>query len=754
MADNTSQTGSDTIATDDVTTLNGGASSGVKVQRFKAGFGDDGTYRDASASFPFPVELHGNIEGFHPGAVPDTAQGGVGDVSIDPEGNTKIRGQVLTDEGSYRANFANTSLAVSIGSCTFTNGSAAVTGTGFLTADLQVGQYVKLDADAESAWAQVDYIASDTSLTLTANYSGTGGTSAASRAIVKPSTGSGGSIAVASGVLTMTSGTTNNARTEIRRTVDWSPVIKQCGVTVSQRIANQTIIIGLEHSSAATTRWFARFVLDGTTNTTVKCQSARNPTGAPSAAEIEETTITLPNGTSANSRRYRVEQMSDQARFYVDGVLVAQHVRAMPGTYDLLDSVVAIVNGTGAASSTTVTVDYDTTINHDKLMVGAFSDAEVLASSQAPGTTFSYSQAGIIAINTVLMQFDCVQFRQVMLQCTSMGTTGVVTPEFSNDGTTWVAPLCLNANTGATATTFNAALVLLIPVCGRFFRLRLSTATTGGTTTITALASHALTANFGLATQPVSGTISATQGAQGAGNTPWFVSQNDQQTADVASAAITTTTTTSAFSPSTNSGGQQVIIAVTVASGTSPTMDVAVEESDDGGTNWYPIHVFHRITATGIYRSGPLRTLGNRIRYVQNIGGTTPSFTRSITRSMFHQVGTSVVRQMVARASGSMYTIDVNTGTPSTTALVTAGLRNAQLVIDMGAITTTAPAIKLQGSDNHGGTWYDLPSGSLTAVANTCNQITVANIHAQMIRATVATTGSGATLNSLTVKAF
>lgn len=55
MADNTAQSGSATIAADDVTSLNGGASSGVLVQRVKVQFGDDGTARDVSASFPLPV---------------------------------------------------------------------------------------------------------------------------------------------------------------------------------------------------------------------------------------------------------------------------------------------------------------------------------------------------------------------------------------------------------------------------------------------------------------------------------------------------------------------------------------------------------------------------------------------------------------------------------------------------------------------------------------------------------------------------
>lgn len=55
MADNSSQSGADTIATDDVTTLNGAGSTGVKVQRVKIGYGDDGSHRDASSAFPLPV---------------------------------------------------------------------------------------------------------------------------------------------------------------------------------------------------------------------------------------------------------------------------------------------------------------------------------------------------------------------------------------------------------------------------------------------------------------------------------------------------------------------------------------------------------------------------------------------------------------------------------------------------------------------------------------------------------------------------
>ena len=60
MADNTTialHTEGDTIATDDLTTLNGAAVSTVKVQRTKVGYGDDADLRDVSTQFPLPVQF-------------------------------------------------------------------------------------------------------------------------------------------------------------------------------------------------------------------------------------------------------------------------------------------------------------------------------------------------------------------------------------------------------------------------------------------------------------------------------------------------------------------------------------------------------------------------------------------------------------------------------------------------------------------------------------------------------------------------
>jgi hypothetical protein len=64
MADNTALnpgTGGDVIATDELTTLNGAASSGVKVERVKVGYGADGDLTDVSAANPLPVAAYGEL---------------------------------------------------------------------------------------------------------------------------------------------------------------------------------------------------------------------------------------------------------------------------------------------------------------------------------------------------------------------------------------------------------------------------------------------------------------------------------------------------------------------------------------------------------------------------------------------------------------------------------------------------------------------------------------------------------------------
>lgn len=474
MADNTTLNpgvGGDVVAADDV--------GGVKYQRVKLDLGGDGLADPAVGAVP----VSGVGAEYWPGysGSPDTS---AKNLNIDPSGALITRGAVTTDEGTFRVNFANTSLAVSIGSVTVAGDT--VTGSGFLAADVNYKDYFKLDADGESAWMGIASVDSDTQITLRTTYTG-GSSGAASRALIRPVTGSGGSISVASGQCSMTTGTTANAVTRIVRDIDYAPQIGRAKVNISQRIANQTFRIGLSEAFTTSDRWFARFSLSGTTATTVVCESGRNPTTTPSAAETETTTITLPFGlTTALNPDYRIEQLTESCRFYVNGVVVAEHTRSIPAQHDAMEFAVTCINGAVApASTTTVTVDYATGKNHNKLEIGVMSDAEKIVAAAAPLQQFSYSVAGVIVINTDLMVLDCSQLRSLFIQCNSMGTTGVVTVQWANDAA-FTAPITatLVSETGATSTTFNAAVLRATNVMARYCRLRLTTATTGGTTTI------------------------------------------------------------------------------------------------------------------------------------------------------------------------------------------------------------------------------------------------------------------------------
>lgn len=240
----------------------------------------------------------------------------------------------------------------------------------------------------------------------------------------------------------------------------------------------------------------------------------------------------------------------------------------------------------------------------------------------------------------------------------------------------------------------------------------------------------------------VSGLVAVSAGAANVG----FVGlQLSASVADAASAAITTTATTATITPS-GGIGYQVNIPVTVVSGTTPTLDVRIEESDDGGTNWFTVYDFPRITAVGIYRSPHIPVNGNRVRYVQTIGGTTPSFTRAINRLQTNYPAPTS-RQLIDR---TIVATTLNSTTPS---LLTQDCGNrAQIVVNMGTITTTAPQFQLEGSDDGGATWYAVGS-AITGVASSTVQATVTNINSALIRARVSTAGVDATLGYVLLKA-
>ena len=384
--------------------------------------------------------------------------------------------------------------------------------------------------------------------------------------------------------------------------------------------------------------------------------------------------------------------------------------------------------------------------------------------------------------------FDAQGFNSASFSVITDGThaTGAVTFEATDDTVFSAAsapglPVVNEATPLAAPTTTTGALganVLNRYACGltgRFVRARLSAVPTAGNIRVTASFSQLpynrpmqavrLTdgTNQGVTldaaarkgfVQLTDGTNSATVKAASTAaavadlGQVVTVSPNDYapiQVTDVASAAITTTTTTATITP-TGGTSYEVNIPVTAVTGTTPTMDVGVEESDDGGTNWFRVYDFPRITAIGMYRSPKLPFTGNRVRYVQTIGGTTPSFTRAVNRLQAYDTAPTI-RQIIDR---SIVLTTLNSTTPT---LDTKQTRNVQLVVNVGAITTTAPALQLEGTDDNGATWYAIGS-PLTAVASSTVQLTANNIQAGAVRARISTAGVGVTAGFVLLKGF
>lgn len=355
---------------------------------------------------------------------------------------------------------------------------------------------------------------------------------------------------------------------------------------------------------------------------------------------------------------------------------------------------------------------------------------------------------------------DASGYRSASIQVVSTGTSGTYIFEGSNDNVNFQAIPVFNQFlvTGAPITTAITANIssacYVFPIQTKYIRVRIVSVIGGGSirayTRISQSAyspasfhvSNSVAANLNAnvvvssGTLTTVGTVSSITSANLA--SPFIV-------ADSVAAALTTTTTSGAIVPSLGIS-YQVNIPITIVSGTNPTLDVSIEESDDTGTNWYTVYQYPRITSTGIYRSPHIPLFGNRIRYVQTVGGTTPSFTRA-----FNRLQTSYpalpVRQLISR------TINLNTLDSTTAIILTRDCGNAaQLVVNVGAITTLAPVIQLEGSEDFGVTWY--PVGSpLTAVASSTVQTTNININSAAVRARVSTAGIGVTAGYVMIKA-
>lgn len=309
---------------------------------------------------------------------------GGGQLATDPSGALVTRGAITTDEGTGRASFTGNSLSISPGTATFTNGSSAVTGSGFTATDLHFLDFVKLGADSETAWSEISFVNSDTSLTLFSPYTGTGGTGTYNLSQLATSTGTGATISVANGALTIALGTNTSAATAVFRNGSDNPVVYMSSFSISQRVANQDIYAGLETAIASPIKQFARFHFTGTNNTVVVTETGYNPTTDPSASETETNSVTLPGGaTTASANMYRIEQEYEAVTFSINGVIVAVHTLRIP--HDATEngnSIVADIRAinSGAVTNTNIVASFVLLKNFNRI------DVQPTLPSQIGGT--------------------------------------------------------------------------------------------------------------------------------------------------------------------------------------------------------------------------------------------------------------------------------------------------------------------------------------------------------------------------------
>lgn len=83
----------------------------------------------------------------------------------------------------------------------------------------------------------------------------------------------------------------------------------------------------------------------------------------------------------------------------------------------------------------------------------------------------------------------------------------------------------------------------------------------------------------------------------------------------------------SASIPSGDATTLRLQLNVTAASGTTPTLDVVIEDSLDGGTTWNTVGTFAQKTAVAREVINITAPFTPTLRARWTVGGTTPSFT-------------------------------------------------------------------------------------------------------------------------------
>jgi hypothetical protein len=350
---------------------------------------------------------------------------------MDVDRNLNVRARVLTDEASFRDDFTTAAVYVDLsGTCYFTNGSVVVTGSG--TAFLGVvgkGSFIKVSSHADSAYAQVFEVHSNTHLTLAAAYTGATASGTGRNSQWKYNIESGGAITQTGSEILLASGTTSGTNVQAKRQGDYSPIVIGFKARITQRIANQEAHVGLADGDIGVVQNQALVVFDGTSNTTVKLRTSF------SASDVEETTVTLPSGAvTSTSLFYQLEVTPNLVTLFISNVKVAEHRLHIPGPYASMECHCCIKNTGTAASTTTLALDTYFLANIDRVEIASVVKGDPLTVKELRATVSTVTSVAAAVADTSLF----------VLNANRMGAA------VTNDST---ALLYLKLGTGASPTS-------------------------------------------------------------------------------------------------------------------------------------------------------------------------------------------------------------------------------------------------------------------------------------------------------------
>lgn len=312
---------------------------------------------------------------------------GTTDAISDYSDQLAIRGPILTDEFSFRDDF--TSLVRNLtGTPSFKGSNLSLGGSGTAyTSEVKYGQYIKKTADPETLWTQVDYVDADNSLFFATPYAGTTANVPGVVSDWKTVTPTGGSISVSSSIVDIGPGTTNGNIAAIVRQGDYLPFVLSFRVKISQRIANQTAIVGFQNDYISPTSQ-ACLVFDGTDATRVKLRTSSSS----AASDTEETTVVLASGTTATYNTYTINVSATEVSLLIDGAVVAKHNNHIPGPYDT-QQIVASIRNTAAVTATTLSMDWIAWNNVNQIDVKSSFDGDPMQVEIVKGLYSTYMAA-------------------------------------------------------------------------------------------------------------------------------------------------------------------------------------------------------------------------------------------------------------------------------------------------------------------------------------------------------------------------